>query len=255
MSEEPDFSLAKRGHRSSSIPNAFWEAAKLSPPLHTAVKRGRVFPLLITCAGEDPNTSAFRILSEYESPLQHPVAMRQITVLDSQMVWTQEEAKQLLVNEASLSLRKVIVNRHNLHNPIRQWDDASWYYTWVEDSQGNSHCVIIPMVAIPVRDIPLQKPDRHKWRPLASALKAHIMLSADSGCLLPFPEALMVYLKSLIGDHLFEDDPSPPRPDLKKNKQGSFDFRDSHPLGCGDTSDEERRVQHELSKIPNFQAE
>lgn len=182
--------------------------------------------------------------------------MRQLTVLDSQTSWKPEEARQILVNEASLSLRKVIVNRHNLHNPIRQWDDASWYYTWVEDRQGNYHCVIIPMVAILVRDIPLQKPDRHKWYPLATALKSHLMLSAESGCLLPFPGSHMGHLKGLIGDHLVEDDPSPPRPDLKKLKQGSsFDFRESHPLGCGESTEEERRVQHELSKIPNFQPE
>ena len=89
----------------------------------------------------------------------------------------------MLVNEASLSLRKVIINKHNLHNPIRQWLDATWYFTWVEDGKGASHYVIVPMVAITVADLPLQKLERHMWIPLALALKTHMLILAGKGSL------------------------------------------------------------------------
>ena len=207
---------SKRGHRTSAIPDGFWNAAQLSYSNAAPIKRGRIFPLLLTCSGDNQNSASFMILSESQSPLRHPVAMRQLTVLDSQANWSPEEAKLVLVNEASLSLRKVIVNRNNLHNPIRQWTDATWYFTWLDDGNGASHCVIIPMVAITVKDIPLQKPERHKWFPLAPALRAHMVISASKGSLQPFPSELMPCLRDLLGDHLYDMEPSPPRPDLKK---------------------------------------
>ncbi|KAG0590298.1 hypothetical protein KC19_1G087600 [Ceratodon purpureus] len=226
------------------------------PTFHSSVKRGRIFPLLVTCSGETQDSSAFRILSEDDSPLKHPVAMRQLTVVDSQACWSLEEARQLLVNETSLALRKVIVNRHNQHNPMRQWNDATWFYTWEHDQNGGSHCVIIPIIAITVKDIPLQRPERHKWFHLAPALKSHIMNAAAKGSLQTFPGSLMGHLKALIGDHLMEEDLSLPRPDLKKMKQGvEFPDTDHHPLGCGENSEEEKLVQDKLDRIPSFPAE
>ncbi|KAG0595647.1 hypothetical protein M758_UG184600 [Ceratodon purpureus] len=79
ITEQP----SKRGHRTSAIPLGIWEAAKLSPPKRSSLRRGRIFPLLLTCTGEVQNAIAFRVLAENESPLRHPVAMRQLTVLDS----------------------------------------------------------------------------------------------------------------------------------------------------------------------------
>lgn len=108
----------KRGHRTSSIPKNFFETADLVPLLNTHVRRGMIFPLLLICAGTSQNSAAIKVLSESDSLLKHPVAMRQLTVLESQANWNSDEAKELLMNETSLSLRKVIVNKHNQYNPI-----------------------------------------------------------------------------------------------------------------------------------------
>lgn len=245
----------KRGHRTSSIPKNFWEAADLLPLPNSHVRRGRIFPLLLTCTGTAQNANAIRILAENDSPLKHPVAMRQLTVLESQESWKPDEARELLLNETSLSLRKVIVNKQNQYNPIRQWKDATWYFKWLEDDKGNGHCVIIPFVAIITRDLPLQKPERHKWQHVPPALKSHLMTTAERGKLLPFPDSLMGDFTSLLGDHLFGIDPSPVRPDFKKQRQTSdFDLRNKVQLG-DDDSEGDRLGQPHLDGLANIQPE
>lgn len=52
----------KRGHRTSLIYRQFWNAIGFTPLLDTSVRRGGIFPQLITCAGDRPSSASFKIL-------------------------------------------------------------------------------------------------------------------------------------------------------------------------------------------------
>jgi len=46
------------------------------------------------------------------------VLITQLLIVEGTQAWTKEEAKELMVNETSLPLRKVMVNAHNHNNPL-----------------------------------------------------------------------------------------------------------------------------------------
>lgn len=125
------------------------------------IRRGRVFPILVAGAERKDGEADFKVLAEVSANKgKAPIALRQITVLESQTKWTTQEARNHLVNESSLSLRKVILNTHNLHNPIKRWNDAVWFHRWVEDGLGASHCVIMVIIPITPKELSLLKPER-----------------------------------------------------------------------------------------------
>lgn len=74
-----------------------------------------------------------RVPSNVGAASKHPVAYRQITVLERRSAWTEEEARTHMVNKTSLVLRKVVRNTNNLYNPVRKWGDACWFYKWLDD--------------------------------------------------------------------------------------------------------------------------
>ncbi|KAG0573682.1 hypothetical protein KC19_VG200200 [Ceratodon purpureus] len=83
-----------------------------------------------------------------------------------------------------------------------------------------------------------------------------MLATAEKGSLLPLLLTLMPCIRELLGDHLYDSDPSPARPDMKKHRPDhTFDLKGRNPLGCGDESDEELRVQTLLDKVPNFHPE
>jgi hypothetical protein len=79
-------------------------------------------------------------------------------IVEGTQAWTNEEAKELMVNKTSLAPRKVVVNAHNHNNPLQQWEDAIWYYKWVELDVDSSHCICLDFIPIKVADLVLHKP-------------------------------------------------------------------------------------------------
>jgi hypothetical protein len=50
-----------------------------------------------------------------------------------------------------------MVNAHN-HNPMKQWEDAIWYYKWVESYVESSHYICFAFIPIKIIGLVLQKP-------------------------------------------------------------------------------------------------
>jgi hypothetical protein len=72
-----------------------------------------------------------------------------------------------MVNKISLALRKVMVNGHNYNNPLKQWEDAIWYYKWVELNVESNHYVCFAFTPIRIVDLILQKPMDYLWDTIA----------------------------------------------------------------------------------------
>lgn len=68
-----------------------------------------------------------------------------------------------MVNKISLALRKVMVNAHNYNNPLKQWEDAIWYYKWVELDAESNHYVCLVFIPIRIVDLILQKLMDYLW--------------------------------------------------------------------------------------------
>lgn len=211
----------------------------MTPLKETAVRRGRVFPILITGAERKGGGADFKVLAEVSmGKNKSPVALRQITVLESQTNWSMQEARAHLVNESSLSLRRVILNTHNLHNPMKHWEDAVWFHRWVEDGLGASHCIIMVFIPIIPKEVSLQKPERYKWEQIHEEVRNFILSTADMGDTVRIEDSMALMMKIFLGENLFDLEPSPARPSLKKQRSLATADDSSHQLGCGKDTDD-----------------
>ena len=202
---------------------------KKDPPL-----RGRIFPIPFTNSKDKTRKLEFRVLSETASPTRQPVALRQITVMEGQTSWTEKKARTHLVNEAPLALRKVVRNTNNLHNPMKEWDDASWIFRWVEDDREGSHYICMPFIPIVRAPLPLLQPERHKWITILPGIRDAVWghESFAPGQLVSIGSIDIGLLKEFLGDHLIDPEPSPLRPLHKRAKQALISSPGAdHPLG------------------------
>ena len=69
-----------------------------------------------------------------------------------------------MVNEASLALRKVIINMNNKTNPLKEWGNAAWFYKWIKVDEENAHCICLAFVPVSKDSIEFYKPDKFQWR-------------------------------------------------------------------------------------------
>jgi hypothetical protein len=152
-----------------------------------------------------------------------PIGHRQVIVLENQISWKKEEAKMLLVNETTLALRKIILNAHNLYNPIKRWNDTIWYFRWIEDGKGESHCVIMVCIPLPSLELSLQKPDKYVWEHVHEVI-GRLLRSSEEGELRYIKDAMALMMKLLLGNNLYDTEPSPPRPSFKRKKRTMINF-------------------------------
>ncbi len=65
---------------------------------------------------------------------------------------------ELMVNETLLAFQKVMVNAHNHHNLLKQWEDVIQYYKWVELDEKSSHHIHPVFIPIRITNLVIQKP-------------------------------------------------------------------------------------------------
>ncbi len=86
----------------------------------------------------EKNTCIFKDLQEQGGK---SVAMVQMSIIEGITRWTSKLVKKHIVSETSLQLHKIIINEHNKGNHFKTWNDAFWYYTWLEGNERSQHCV------------------------------------------------------------------------------------------------------------------
>jgi hypothetical protein len=192
------------GHKTQLIPLAFLATTGLLSG-DAQICKGRVFPILITGSGDRLRKTDFRILAEVNLVTgKGPVALRQLLVPENQETWISAEAKQYLVNETSLALRKIVLNTYNQHNPMKHWEDAMWYYRWIEDGTRVSHCVIMVFIPAIGKEVPLQKPERYRWELVYDEIRNLLMETDVLRELHKIEDPMALMMKILLGNNLFE---------------------------------------------------
>ncbi len=131
-------------------------------------------------------------------------------IVEGTQAWTNEEAKELMVNETSLVPQKIVVDAHNRNNPLKQWEDAIWYYEWAELDTESSHCICFDFIPIRIHDLILQKPMDNLWDTTSKEIRQMLLEIIEMGKLnliedIPFLLALI----GLLEQDLVDLDPSP----------------------------------------------
>lgn len=161
-------SRSVHGHRTSTIPFSFWSAAGLVSQTTSETMRGRVYPILCTMT-KDPVFSQeviLNLLTPIRATEASPISFRQIIVLEDKNDWTKAEARTQIVNEASLSLRPILSQRHTSHNLLEGWNDAVWLFKWLKDAEAGCHSIILACLPIDLEETHLLRPEDFHWVPL-----------------------------------------------------------------------------------------
>jgi hypothetical protein len=87
---------------------------------------------------------------------------------------------------------------------MKHWEDAMWYYRWIEDGTGISHCVIMVFILAIGKEVPLQKPERYRWEPVYDEIRNLLMETDVLGELHRIEDPLALMMKILMGDNLFK---------------------------------------------------
>lgn len=221
--------MGAQGHRTTAIPHAFWEASGVFTTPNFNQKR--LFPILITFnPSHGARIDSFELLVRLNTHYTTPLACRQLSVLEDKATWTRQEAQTQLVNEASLALRPLISNKNNLHNPMKLWNDAVWFFRWMEDHLGMHHCVLLACIPVPAKDLVLQRPGDYEWQTIHPRIQ-NFLGTHDLGQLIEINEGMEFMIQQMVGDDLMALDPSPARPGHKKGRPGSRARSLGHPLG------------------------
>jgi hypothetical protein len=125
-------------------------------------------------------------------------------MVEGTQAWTNEEAKELVVNETSLTPRKVVVDAHNCNNPLKQWEDVIWYYEWVELNTKSSHCICLAFIPIRVPDLIIHKPLDNLWDTTSEEIHQMLLETIEMGKLnliedIPFLLAFIGLLEKRFG--------------------------------------------------------
>ena len=216
-------STLKRGYLTTNIPMCFWDATNILVPFKAKNNRCRVYPILLESMTGDARRSNQKFLIQKAEPgksFSKAITFRQLSVIEGVNDWSVKEAQNHLVNEGSLALRKVIINTNNKVNPLKYWKDAMWFYRWIKVDNDNCHCVILAFIPVQLDSIPVHKPELYFAKPLDMSMQQLLTASGKLGKIVKIIGASEDQLHSIIGDELFEGDPSPARPATKKFKQG-----------------------------------
>jgi hypothetical protein len=145
-----------------------------------------------------------------DTSLRKPKAssVTQLLIVEGTQAWTKEEAKELMVNNISLALRKVMVNAHNYNNPLKQWEDAIWYYKWVELDVESNHYVCLAFIPIRIVDLILQKPMDYSRDTTSKEIRQMLLKIIKMGKLnlienIPSLLAFLGLLKKDLANHSF----------------------------------------------------
>lgn len=127
-----------------------------------------------------------------------------------------------------MALRGIIVNTSNKINPLRHWNNAVWFYQWLEVEPDTTHCILLAFIPIVTRDVPLAKLDGFKWVKLEGTFTLALTVTPELGRILAMRHVTENTLRLIVGDAIFSKDSSPPPPLHKKYKaQGQFHTEDS----------------------------
>jgi hypothetical protein len=125
--------------------------AKFQVPFNSKTRRYRIFLVFISLDFDEEGKKSYLALKDTSLGKPKVISLTRRLIVEGTQAWTNEDAKELMVNETSLAPRKVVVDAHNHNNPLKQWEDAIWYYKWVELDTKPSHCiclVVIPIIVV-----------------------------------------------------------------------------------------------------------
>jgi hypothetical protein len=111
----------------------------------------RIFLVFICLDFDEEGKKSYLALKDTSLGKPKVISLTRCLIVEGTQAWTNEEAKELMVNETFLTPRKVVVDAHNRNNPLKQWEDAIWYYNWVELDTEATHyicLVVIPIIVV-----------------------------------------------------------------------------------------------------------
>lgn len=127
------------------LAETFWVSlAAPGLPLE-GIRRAVIIPILIK---RFEVSGAMQFLTTFPTDSTGPLGCFPLEAQLSPREWTLQEARQHLVTETILGLRRLYINKANRHAPLRAWEQAVWANHWIRSDSDSYTCIWIPLIVI-----------------------------------------------------------------------------------------------------------
>ena len=152
--------LTRQGYRSGRLAEDFWTALGMPNTPATNPKMLRVIPFLT----KNRQTEQSEYLVDTRGHSFGAIAHVHVAEVLAGIPWTQNRARQHVVNEVSQALYKLIVFNNNLSNPFQKWAQGRWYAQWRQGPDGENICTLFVSIDALEQKVKPRKGLHLSWR-------------------------------------------------------------------------------------------
>lgn len=206
----------KRGYRTTDLSTNFWKVLGIIPPKNAGAKRSVIIPMPIKKSWTTKEEEKHKFLAFKAGSLNNTVLRIQVSAHNSG-TWSTDKAKGILTNEAAQVLNKVLKFGKGNYPPFTKWEDASWHFRWTTYKQSDSACCTwLSMIVLEANsEVSLHKPGKQRWINLPEEMEG-LIKNRGQGVIEQLTEEFCAQLMDPLPGM---QEPSPPKPATKKNKQ------------------------------------
>lgn len=215
------------------------------------VRRGKVIPIIckrvpLPHLREGKHTLYY--LADISKGKRKTITNVSIEVDQCILQWSKSSAREHIVSLTAIELKKKLIINEARQNPLKNWNDAAWYITYVaQHSREEEHfCIWFAWLEVEEQNIKLQRPNNYTWLPMNTEFWR--MANEPVKGWQSSTTQTTDFLEGLIEQGQIDNLPSPPRPPSKKKRASRTFNADTH---LGDSPALIRRRKGSTEPIEN----
>ena len=154
--------ITRQGYRSGRLAEDFWEVLDIPDTPKTPRKKLRVFPLIT----KNQHQQEYLVDISRQSP--QPITTVHIAEVLAGIPWSQQRARQHIVNEVTQALHKILIFNNQQTTPFQKWSQGRWHSHWSNTEEGDHMCTLFVVIPTPESKVRIRKGKDVKWNQLTS---------------------------------------------------------------------------------------
>jgi hypothetical protein len=142
--------ITRQGYRTGRLAEDFWVALEIPNTPAAPRKTLRVIPILT----RDKNQGDAEYLINKKNHPHNALVQVHIAELLAGLPWTEQRARNHVVNELAQVFHKILVFTNPAANPLQRWKQGRWLALWTEEAEGAHVCTLYMTTKIPDQEKP-----------------------------------------------------------------------------------------------------
>ena len=150
--------LTRQGYRSGRLADDFWGVLNIPGTPSSQRKKLKILPFLTK------NFTHSEFLADNSNDPPSTITVVHIAEILAGVPWSEQRAKQHIVNETAQALHKVLIFNNQHNTPFQKWDQGCWFSQWSMTEEGEHLCTLYVSIAAPENKIRIRKGRNFSWR-------------------------------------------------------------------------------------------